>query len=184
MPLSYLDAERTEPAVILLECWSTKTWSPLPIPISAKWVSSFSSTLTPCFLRRSWRNSESFITFLWLKEQHIPMSVGMGLNSLEQFIFLPCQTHFFRRYSDPEILSFLWQGRFECHRRLKRLLKFLPISFTGKLACMIFFKIFSICWKFFLLFLSRNKSIIGNLVFLPWSFDVLILVFVWGWHEL
>ena len=112
------------------------------------------------------------------------MSVGIGLNSLEQFIFLPCQTHFFRRYSDPGISSFLWQGGFECHSRLKRLLKFLPISFTGKLACMISFKIFSICWKSFLLFLFRNKSIIGNLVFVPWSFDVLLVVFVWDWHEL
>ena len=97
-----LDVDRTDPAVILLECWSTNTFRPFFTPISAPWICSSSSTSSFfCFRLSSREYSESLSTFLLLKAQQMPVSVGTGLNSLAQSTSLPCSTHLCRRCSDP-----------------------------------------------------------------------------------
>ena len=111
-----------------------------------------------CFSFSNFENSESFNTFLWLKEQQTPISVGTGLNSLEQSTSLPWRRHFFRRWSGPE-----WQGWLECHSRLNRLLWFLPISFTGKFALVRFRITSSNNLKLARVVLLKNTSIAGKL---------------------
>ena len=90
--ITYLDVEDMDPAVILLECWSTNTCKPIVSPIFAKWMPS--SYGFCCFSLISCENSESFKIFLWLNEQQIPMSVGTGLKILMQSISLPYKRHF------------------------------------------------------------------------------------------
>ena len=96
----YLDVEDMDPAVTLLECWSTKTCKPIVFPIFAKWMFSLSDFC--CLSLISFENSLKI--FLWLNEQHIPMSVGTGLNMSMQSISLPYKRHFFRSHSVSFIL--------------------------------------------------------------------------------
>ena len=167
-----------DPAVTLLECWSTKTCKPIVFPIFAKWMFSLSDFC--CLSLISFENSESLKIFLWLNEQHIPMSVGTGLNMSMQSISLPYKRHFFRSHS----VSFIfWHGRLEYQINLNKLGKFLPISSNGKFSCNKSFIIsFNLCISF-LFVLLKNMSINGNwdsarAFWIVWEFSFTSLLFV------
>lgn len=64
------------------------------------------------------------------------------------------------------MFSLLWHGRYEFHSRLNRLVKFFPISFTGKLAFVIVLITFMTRGRSFRFSLFKNVSINGTGAFM------------------
>ena len=115
-----------------------------------------------CLIFSSFLYSESLRIVLWLKEQQIPEAVRIGLNNFEQSSSLPYSEHFCRRKIF--VFELLKHGKFEFQRRLKRLVKFFPISSIGKVLLVIFLMTASIRSRLALFVLFRKISKVGRLV--------------------
>ena len=115
--LKALLSVNTELEVTRLECWSRTTFRPLEMPAAVNVVSTPGSWLPSSCISST--RSEYLVFFkanFILKLQHIPESVGTGLNSLEQLTSLPAQEQLFSR-KPGETSDMLKQGRLEWRMR-------------------------------------------------------------------